>query len=186
MTSQLGTHYKGAILLFTFDCKTSEMEGTLNLETEEKSWLTVLCCRRPNKVSCKNHSNTRGISMYTSLKEAKRKQNGRPSPGFTDWPANGILCLELEAFWSIVFQQKSAYWDTSGFQEVLPWERFSTISIREPKNSLDTDYPRNEGSLANGVFSRKTFFGRFFGPYRETSVSKIPLPPPKSISCRIG
>ena len=27
MTSQLGTHYKSAILLFTFDSKTSEMEG---------------------------------------------------------------------------------------------------------------------------------------------------------------
>ena len=26
MTSQLGTHCKGAILFFTFDCKTSEME----------------------------------------------------------------------------------------------------------------------------------------------------------------
>ena len=72
MTSQLDTHYKGAILLFTFDCKTSEMEGELNLKTEE-SWLTVLCCRWPNKVRCKNHSNTPGISMHTFLKEAKQE-----------------------------------------------------------------------------------------------------------------
>ena len=34
MTSQLGTHYKGAILLFTSDFKTSEMEG----EAKSKNW----------------------------------------------------------------------------------------------------------------------------------------------------
>ena len=50
------------------------MEGKLNLRTEDESWLTVLCCRRPNKVSCKNHFNTPGISMHTFLKKAKRKQ----------------------------------------------------------------------------------------------------------------
>ena len=27
MMSQLGTYYKGAIPLFTFDCKVNEMEG---------------------------------------------------------------------------------------------------------------------------------------------------------------
>ena len=46
----------------------------LNLKTREKSWHTVLCCRRPNKVSCKNHSSTPGISMHAFLKETKRKQ----------------------------------------------------------------------------------------------------------------
>ena len=74
MTSQLGTYYDGAILLFTSGCKTSEMEGELNLKTGEKSWRTVLCCRRPNKVSCKNHSSTPGISMHAFPKEAKRKR----------------------------------------------------------------------------------------------------------------
>ena len=49
--------------------------GKLNLKTEEESWLTVLCCRRPNKVGCKSHSSTPGISLHTFLKEAKLKQN---------------------------------------------------------------------------------------------------------------
>ena len=37
MTSQLGTDCEGAILLFTFDCKTSEMEGKINVKTEKES-----------------------------------------------------------------------------------------------------------------------------------------------------
>ena len=48
--------------------------GELNLKAGEKSWHTVLCCRRPNKVSCRNHSSTPGISMHAFPKEAKRKQ----------------------------------------------------------------------------------------------------------------
>ena len=75
MRSQLGTHCKGAIfcsLLLT--ARQVKWRGKVNLKTEEESYLTVLCCRRPNKVSCKNHSNTSDISMHTFLKEAKRKQ----------------------------------------------------------------------------------------------------------------
>ena len=48
--------------------------GKLNLTTGEKSWHTVLCGRWPNKVSCKNHSSTPGISMHAFSKETKRKQ----------------------------------------------------------------------------------------------------------------
>ena len=48
--------------------------GKLDLKTEEESCLTVLYCRQPNKVSCKNHSNTPGISMHTFLKDSKWKQ----------------------------------------------------------------------------------------------------------------
>ena len=32
-----GYSLQGTILVFTFDCKTSEKEGKLNLKTEEKS-----------------------------------------------------------------------------------------------------------------------------------------------------
>ena len=74
MASQLGTHYEGTILLFTSGCKTSEMEGEAKSKAGEKSWYTVLCCRLPNKVSCKKHSSTPGISMHAFPKEAKRKQ----------------------------------------------------------------------------------------------------------------
>ena len=51
-----------------------EWRGKLNLKTGEKRWHTVLCCRRPNKVSGKIHSSTLGISMHAFLKEAKQKQ----------------------------------------------------------------------------------------------------------------
>ena len=47
--------------------------GKLNLKTGEKSWRTVLCCSRPDNVSCRNHSST-WISIHAFQKEAKRKQ----------------------------------------------------------------------------------------------------------------
>ena len=56
----------------------------------------------------------------------------------------------------------------------------------KPKDSLDTDYPRNEGRLANKFFPEKRSLDVSLGPYRETSVSKIPLSKKKSISFRIG
>ena len=48
-------------------------------------------------------------------------------------------------------------------------EKGSVPSIyAKPKDSLGTDYPRNEGRLANRFFSRTTLFGRFFGTTETT------------------
>ena len=49
----------------------------------------------------------------------------------------------------------------------------------KPKDSLDIDYSRNEGRLANRFFPEKRSLDVSLGPYRETSVAKIPSPPPK-------
>ena len=51
----------------------------------------------------------------------------------------------------------------------------------KPKDSLDIDYSRNEGRLANRFFPEKRYLDVSLGPYRETSVSKIPTPPKKKI-----
>ena len=60
----------------------------------------------------------------------------------------------------------------------------------KPKDSLDIDYSRNEGRLGNRFFPEKRSLDVSLGPYRETSVSKIPTPPPPSqknlISFRTG
>ena len=48
----------------------------------------------------------------------------------------------------------------------------------KPKDSLDIDYSRNEGKLANLFFPEKRSLDGSLGPYRETSVSKIPTSPP--------
>ena len=60
-------------------------------------------------------------------------------------------------------------------------EKGSVPSIyMKPKDSLDIDYSRNEGRLENRFFfPEKRSLDVFLGPYRETSVSKIPLTPPK-------
>ena len=55
-------------------------------------------------------------------------------------------------------------------------EKGSVPSIyAKSKDSLDTDYPRNEGRLANRFFPEKRSLDVSLGPYRETSVSRIPL-----------
>ena len=51
----------------------------------------------------------------------------------------------------------------------------------KPKDSLDIDYSRNEGRLANRFFLEKRSLDISLGPYRETSVSKISSPPKKRI-----
>ena len=68
------------------------------------------------------------------------------------------------------------------------FEKRSVPSIdSKGKDSLDTDYHRNEGRLANRSFPEKRSLDISLRPYRETSLPKIPLPPPKrSIFFRTG
>ena len=62
------------------------------------------------------------------------------------------------------------------YLDSVPWKGSVPSIYEKPKDSLDTDYPRNEGS----IFPKKRSLDVSLGPYRETSVSKIPLhPPPK-------
>ena len=63
------------------------------------------------------------------------------------------------------------------------FEKRSVPSIdAKGKDSFDTDYPRNEGRLANRFFPKKRSLEVSLGPYQETSVSKIPLlPSPQKI-----
>ena len=186
MTSQLGTHYKGAILPFTSDCKTGEVEGKLNLKTDEKCWLTMLCFTRPNKVSCKNHSNTiyahflKGGKTKTKMVDLRQDSlTGLPTEYFA-------LCSEhIEAS---CFSRSVLIGTPVDFKRFY-LEKGSVPSIHaRPKDSLDIDYPRNEGRLANRFFPEERSLDVSLGPYRETSVSKIHPPPPqkKTISFRTG
>ena len=86
---------------------------------------------------------------------------------------------------------KSSYFSRSVlFGTPVDFKRFyleeGSVSYTKPKDSLDIDYSRNEGRLANRFFPKKRFLDVSFGPYRETSVSKIPTPPKKLISFRTG
>ena len=86
-----------------------------------------------------------------------------------------------------MLQQKCAYWDTSGFQEVLPWfylylEKGSVhqyMRIRKIQWTLITQEMREDLHID---FSRETFFGRFFGTLpRNVSIQNPPPPPKKKI-----
>ena len=85
-----------------------------------------------------------------------------------------------------MFQQKCAYWDTSGFHEVLPWTRYlgkgSIPSIyAKPKDSLDTDYPRSQGRLANRFFPRNVLWMILWDPTVKRQYPKSPPPKKQTI-----
>ena len=79
----------------------------------------------------------------------------------------------------------SEHFETSCFsrsvliETPVDFKRFKKHSVpsigAKGKDSLDTEYPRNEGRLANGFFLEKRSLDVSLGPYRETLVSKIPL-----------
>ena len=71
-------------------------------------------------------------------------------------------------------------------------EKGSVPSIQaKPKDSLDIDYPRNEGRLANQFFPKKRCLDVSLGPtekrhYPKFPPSPPPPPPKKMISFRLG
>ena len=160
--------------------------GKLNLKTEEESWLTVLYCRWPNKVSCKNHSNTPGISMHTSLKEAKRKQKWTTFARIHRLACqrNTLPCAP-EHFEASCFSRSVLIRTPVDFKRFC-LEKGSVPSIyAKSKDPLDTDYPRNDGRLANRFFPKKRSLEVFWGPTEKRQYPKFPSPK-KSISFRIG
>ena len=185
MTSLLG---KGTILLFTFDCKTSEMEGEDKSENRRRKLAhsTALCCRRPNKVSCKNHCNTPDISMQIFLKEAKRKQKWMT---FARIHTHRLACQQnnLPCASSILKHHVSSkvcllghQWISRGFTLTRYLGTGSVPSIYEkPKDSLDTYYPRNEGRFANRFFPRNVLWMFLWDPTVKHQHPKSPPPPPK-------
>ena len=156
-------------MLFTSDCKTSEMELEAKSKTEEESWLTVLCCRRPNKVNCKNHSNTPGSSMHTFPKEAKRKQKWT---SFVRIHRQAFQRNTLPCAPSILKHLVSA-------EVCLLRRQWISRGFCLEKDSLDIDYPRNEGSLANLFFPEERSF--LWNPTKKCQYPKSTPPPNKKI-----
>ena len=119
--------------------------------------------------------------MQTFLKEAKRKQKWMTFARIHRLACqrNNLPCAPS----IIMFRQKCAYWDPSGFQEVLPW--FGTLAkvqyhqyTRSQKIhwTLITQEMREDLQID---FSQETFFGCFFGTLPWNVSIQNPLPPPK-------
>ena len=94
----------------------------------------------------------------------------------TGLPA-GYFALCSEHF-EALFQQKFAYWDTSRLKR---FEKHSVPTINaKGKDSLDTDYPRNEGRLANRFFPRNVLWTfLFWDPTEKRQYPKSPPPKKK-------
>ena len=180
VTSQLDTHYKRAILL-------CQWRGKLNLKIEE-GWLPVLYCRRPNKVSCKNHSNTPGISLHTFPWEVKRKQKWT-----TFASIHRLTCQRntLPCALSILKHRVLAEVCLLGHQWIYKGFTFRKDQYHQYTRSRKIHWTLITQEMKEGLqidFSRKMFFGRFFGTLtRNVSIDpKSPPPKKKSISFRIG
>ena len=161
----------------------------LNLKTGEKSWQTVLCCRRPNKAGCKKFQHTwyfyahfpkvgKTKTKMDDLHQDSRAQTGLPTEYF-------VLCsghFEASCF------SKSVLSGTPVDFKRFYLEEGSAPSIdTKPKDSLNIDYSRNEGKAANQFFSQETFFGRFFGTLpRNVSIQNSSLPPPQKKTFLFG
>ena len=140
--------------------------GKVNLKTGEKCWHTVLCCSRSNKVSCRN------------LHQDSHAQTGLERKHFA---------LFSEHFKSAYFSRSVLIGTPVDFKRFYLEEGSVPSIYTKPKDSLDIDYSRNEGRLANRFFPEKRSLDVSLGPYRETSVSKIPPPQKKKrISFRTG
>ena len=157
--------------------------GKLNLTTEEESWHTVLCCRRPNKASCKNHSSTPGISMHAFPKATKRRQkwttftrihmhrlsrqrNTLPcAPSILKHRVSAGVCLLGHQWISRGFTLRKFQYHQYTRSRKIHW----TLITQEMREDLQIDF-----------FSRETFFGRFFGtPPRNVSIQNSKFPSPK-------
>ena len=138
---------------------------------------------------------TPDISMQTLLKEAKRKQKW-----MTFARIHRLACQQNNLPWapSILKHHVSAevcllghHWISRGFTLTRYFGKDSVPSIyAKPKDSLDTDYPKNEGRLANQYFPRNVLWMFLWDPTVKRQYPKSPPPPPKkkeqSISFRIG
>ena len=122
--------------------------------------------------------------MQTFLKEAKRKQKWmtfvrihRLACQRNNFPcAPSILKHHVSAEVCLLGHQ----WISRGFTLARYLGKGSVPSIYEKaKDSLDTDYPRNEGRLANRIFPRNVLWMFLWDPTVKRQYPKSPPPPKK-------
>ena len=92
-----------------------------------------------------------------------------------------------------MLHQKCAYWDTSGFREVLPWlSTLEKVQYHQHMKSRKIHWTLITEEMREGLqidFSQETFFECFFGTLLWNISVQNPPPPPqkkKSIYFRIG
>ena len=78
-------------------------------------------------------------------------------------------------------------WISRGFTLAQYLEKVSVPSVyAKPKDSLDTDYRRNEGRLANGSFSRNVLWMFLWDPTVKRQYPKSPSPKINRYFFRLG
>ena len=78
-------------------------------------------------------------------------------------------------------------WISRGFTLTQYLEKGSVPSVyAKPKASLDTDYPRNEGRLANRFFSRNVLWMFLWDPTVKRQYPKSPSPQKNRFLFRLG
>ena len=115
--------------------------------------------------------------MHTFLKEAKREQKWMDlcQDSQTGLPME-YFALCFEHFEASCFSRSVLIGTPVNFKRFY-FEKGSIPSIYvKPKDSLDTDYPRNEGRLANQFFPRNVLWMFLWDPTMKRQYSKSPSP----------
>ena len=153
--------------------------GKLNLISEEESWLKVLCCRRPNKVRCKNYSSTPGISVHAFPKKAKRKQK------WTTFARIFRLACQrntLPCAPSILKYRVSAEVCLLGHQWISRGFTLRKVQYRqyhETERLIGHWLPKKWGKTCKLIFFQRNVLGRFFATLPSNFSIQNPSPPPK-------
>ena len=121
--------------------------------------------------------------MQTFLKEAKRKQKWMTLSRIHRLACqrNNFPCAPsiLKHHVSVEVCLRGPQWISRGFTLTRHLGKGSVPSIYEKvKDSLDTDYPRNEGKLANRIFPRNVLWMFLWDPTMKRQYPKSPPPPP--------
>ena len=119
--------------------------------------------------------------MDTFLKEAKRKQK------WTTFARIHRLACQQNTLLCAPSILKHCFSRSLLIGTPVDFKRFEKRSVStinaKGKDSLDTDYPRNEGRLANRFFQRNVLWTfLFWDPTEKSQYPKFPPPPLKKIN----
>ena len=183
MTSQLGTCYEGAILLFTSGCKTSGMEGEAKSKKGEKVGTQYCVTDGQIKQAAKAIPAHLAFLCTLSQREAKQKQKWMT---FTKIHMHRLACQQNTLPCAPKHFEASCFSRSVLIGTPVDFKRFyleegSVPSIyAKPKDSLDINYSKNEGRLANQFFLQKRSLDVSLGTLlRNVSIQNSPPPPPK-------
>ena len=143
------------------------MEGEVKSKNRRKKLAHSTFCRRSNKVSCENPSTWHFYVHFPKGGKTKTKMDDLRQNSQTGLPTE-YFALSSKHFEASCFSRSVLIGTPVDFKRFY-LEKGSVPSVYpKPKDSLDIDYPRHEGRLANRFFPRNIFWTFLWDPFLPT------------------